>query len=211
VLILPPGGFGLKARPGQMDPVEEAAERAGFEPVLVLYPVGDPPGALEAVRQAAEEVGARHAYGESAGGLLAARLTQLGVLSRTAANAPISNLFSWPLPAIPELGFGDGWNLTAEQLRHLSPAFHPSPNRIDILHSLGDDIVPYVDSLLWSQRDPQRVRLHLVEDPHIGGPAYERKLRLAFDLLRGRGELRRRLGRRIPGRIRARLGARGSG
>ena len=117
------------------------------------------------------------------------------------------------MPAIPDLGYSDGWNMTPDELRYLSPAFHHSQHRIDILHSVGDDIVPYIDSLLWSRRDPENVHLHVVEDPHIGGPTYDQKLKLAFDLLRGRGELRRRLGRvgrRIPGSVRGRLGSGGS-
>jgi hypothetical protein len=205
VLILPPGGFGLKARPGLMDPVEEAARAAGFEPRVIQYPIFDLPGALEFTVQAAREAEAAYAYGESAGGLVAARITQLGAVERAAVNAPISNLFTWPLPAFAPKGFADGWNHPPEELAHLSPAFHRTENPIDILHSTGDDIVPFIDSLLWSRRDPEGVRLHVVEDPHIGGPTYAAKLKLAFDLLRGRSDLRRRLEGRIPARVRGRL------
>ncbi len=184
VLILPPGGFELRARAGYLDTACEVAAAAGFRPIEVHYPVYDPSGAFGHVQRVAAETGARLAYAESAGGALAGRLATLGALDRAALNAPVSNLLTWGLRRHSGRGLPPGWGVTPQGLRWLSPTFHPSPVPIDIVHSRGDQTVPFSDSVAWAERDPL-VRLHVVDDPHIQGPAYEEKLRLCFHLLAG--------------------------
>lgn len=72
------------------------ARRQGFKAVNVAYPLGDPHAALRAARLEARKYRKRRpvcAYGESAGGTLAARLAQgkLGV-DASAAYSPIADL-----------------------------------------------------------------------------------------------------------------------
>lgn len=187
-LIFPPGGFGLPARRGLMDPAAEAARQAGFWPVAVYYPVRDPPAALAHAIAVARRTRAVFAYGESAGGTLAARLAQLGLIERASLNAPISNLFTWGFPDWRKFRLREGWGLTEEELRHISPMFHETHKPIDIIHSPTDQIVPYADSVEWLRRDPA-ITLRQIEGDHISGPTHPENLTLSFRLLRGEGDV----------------------
>lgn len=184
VLLFPPGGFGLPSSSEQMSFAMAAAREAGFRPIEVHYPIWDPIGAWKYAMQTAHRTRAQFAYGESAGGTLAGRLAQVGLVERASLNAPISDLFTWPFPETPELGLPYGWGMNMGDRLHLSPKFNDSASPIDIIHSVDDDIVPFTDSVIWTSRDP-KVTLRVVDGPHIAGPTYDRKLRLSFELLRG--------------------------
>ncbi len=161
-----------------------AAREAGFRPLEVHYPIWDPLGAWRYAIQTARRTHARFAYGESAGGTLAGRLAQVGLVERASLNAPISDLFTWSFPETPELDLPWGWGMNMGDKLDLSPKFNDSLVPIDIIHSVDDVIVPFTDSVIWSERDPL-VSLRVVDGPHIAGPTYDRKLRLSFELLRG--------------------------
>jgi hypothetical protein len=64
----------------------------GFEPRVIDYPLGSVPEAMRAAVAAVPPNRRTYAYGESAGGLLAARLAQRGSVRAAAVQSPVANL-----------------------------------------------------------------------------------------------------------------------
>jgi acetyl esterase/lipase len=150
------------------------AREQGFQARQVFYPLADLAGAWRAARDAAVDAHRRwrpiYAWGDSAGGVLAARLAQLGLTSAAAAVAGPVNLISWPYgqndSASPEYGF---WNLIEnsgrQTRRYVSPVFHPTANRVLVVHGRDDPVVPFEINRRWAARDP-KVRLRVSPSTH---------------------------------------------
>jgi acetyl esterase/lipase len=156
-LLLPPGAFVFQAAP--MFDAREAALRAGFEPMQLDYPLGPPKRAWRFVRSRTKRLMRRGrvvvAYGESAGGTLAADLAVHGLSRFTVANSAIPNLLRW------EPNRGD-WRLLATTRAHrrfLSPALHRARTPILAMASPEDTTVPYAMARRWARADP---RVHLL-------------------------------------------------
>lgn len=122
LLIFPPGGFIMECSSPCMEPQRHLAEKMGFQERVVRYTLWDIP---QAMRDARASVPARRrvfAYGESAGGLFAARLAQKGLVEAAALQSPVANLPRW-LSAFSDPGFASGLLKvpTLDERRRYSP------------------------------------------------------------------------------------------
>lgn len=131
----------------------EAALKAGFIPHYVMYPLGDMPAAVLAVRAEAkrlrQKVGSDmvYAYGSSAGGTLAALLSGDGLVGGAAAKAPVSNLVSWEWP-LEQYGpmYYERVRLELPDLYRLSPLRRQAKEPLLIVHGIDDQVVPVSQS-----------------------------------------------------------------
>lgn len=95
-------------------------------------PLFDPLAAWHRVRDEARRLARRgrslYAYGESAGGTLAALLAERCLVRAATVNAPVSDLTSWSLPGYP--GFWESMRNAGPRTRALlSPRFTRAPGR----------------------------------------------------------------------------------
>lgn len=184
-LLLPAGGFTSPVPP--MLDARSAARQAGFRPVELDYPLGLPISAWRFVRARARQLSRQGetvvAYGESAGGTLAAGLGVHGLARFTVANSPVSNLPRWDARRTNLLILAT----TQAQRRILSPAFHCTQTPILVMASPQDTTFPYALNRRWARGDP-RVHLFSFTGGHIAPPddpaAYRRELETAFSWLR---------------------------
>jgi acetyl esterase/lipase len=197
LLLIPGGGF--VERFDTMPYAAGGLGRArGFAVTNVRYRLNDPLAAWRQVRRLAQRARrngrAVYAYGESAGGILAALLAERGLAEAAAVNAPPSDLTRWRLPGFP--GYWAAMrNGSLSTRRLLSPALHPSTNPILVQQSSEDRIVPASMNRRWAERDP-RVRMRAYAGPHVGGTdfaTYVDNVSAALDYLD-----RHRAGRRPP-------------
>jgi alpha/beta hydrolase fold len=158
VLYLHGGGFvlGAASDPYNILVCDELAAR-GFRARVVDYPLHDLPGAVRAARAAA----ARHrspvyAFGDSAGGTLAALLAVRGQVDAGVAFAAPSDLLTWPA----EPGWWDRFGATPAERRAASPYRRAGRRGAPLLlmHDPRDIAVPFEQSLRLARRAP-RARL----------------------------------------------------
>lgn len=159
VLLLHPGAFWIGLLPAQLAGTCRAFADPALRVVAVDYPLRDLAGAVAAARHAAarlhERMGHRpvFAYGESAGGTLAALLAAGGRVDAAVAVAPLSNLLTWHDGDVSY--WRDTMRATRAQRRAASPIFaitRPSP--LLLLHSPEDSVVPFADSIELFERYP---------------------------------------------------------
>lgn len=175
-LMLMHGGSFLYDDPEFVATTEEAARRAGFIPHYIVYPLGDMPAAVLAVRAEAkrlrEAVGPDmvYAYGSSAGGTLAALLAGDGLVGAAAAKAPVSNLVSWEWP-LTQYGplYWERVRLSIEARYRLSPLRRPAKEPLLLVHGIDDQVVPISQSEAYANKF-QKVHLWQV----LGGHHAER-------------------------------------
>lgn len=183
MLYIPGGGFVSNihnALPNQY------GHQAGFDVKRIDYTLNDPLTAWKEVKQAAlkaKRSGRKViAYGESAGGVFASRLAELGFADRAVANAPPSNLTNWNLNNDPNY-----WNTLKhhgmETRKYLSPAFHKSMNPILVQQSASDVVTPYNMNRRWAARD-QKVGFQSYQGGHVLGDNYTGNLTNAMTYLR---------------------------
>jgi acetyl esterase/lipase len=161
------GGYAF----GSVSLLSDAANLArsvGLRPVLVDYTLGDPAAALRDAKRAvrAESRGGRRvvAYGESAGGGIALRLAQLGMVREAAAISPVIDLQKYAVASIADPKTRRQILGTRREQRQLSPALHRSLN--PMYASYGhDELTDANFGVLASE-----VRLWLSDDPlAVGG------------------------------------------
>ena len=171
LLLFSGGSFQFEVR--YRDTLRWAREQ-GFEARQVMYPVNDLAGAWRTARDAASDAYRRwrpiYAWGDSAGGVFAARLAQLGLTNAAAAVAAPDNLITWPYdqhdPESTSYRFWDDIrNSRPPTRRYISPVFHPTANRVLVVHARNDTIVPFEINRRWAARDP-RVRLRESASTH---------------------------------------------
>ena len=96
VMLLFHGGGWILFSGAPMASEEEAARMQGFETINVDYVLGDVPTAFTQAVQLAKQLKKRgrrvYAYGESAGGTMAAFLAQRGLADSAAVHSPVSSI-----------------------------------------------------------------------------------------------------------------------
>lgn len=170
LLLIPGGGFVLRA---ETMPIAASGigREMGFAVRTVRYRLNDPLTAWRQVRDLARRARANrrdvYAYGESAGGTLAALLAGRGLAVAAATNAPPSDLTRWRLPGYPHY-----WqrmeNGGPRKRRALSPALRPTRGPVLVQHSETDTVVPASMSAAWARRDP-RVTVSGYAGHHVVG------------------------------------------
>lgn len=182
VLLLIHGGGFFEGSPAAMDYAAEiAAAEDAFLTLQPAYPLNDLPGAFRRLREVALDLRDRgrrvYAYGDSAGGAIAAWLASRGFVRAAAAKSPPTALRAWRsryarryVTALP--GDPHSWrhlHADREDLRTYSSAHRPSRRPLRIFHGCADTVVPCGMNIGFAARDP-RVSLVRVPGQH-GDPA----------------------------------------
>jgi acetyl esterase/lipase len=167
VLLLIHGGGFFEGSPEAMDYAAGiAAAEGGFATLQPAYPLSDLPAAFRHLRDVA--LGLRvqgravYAYGDSAGGAIAAWLASRGYVRAAGAKSPPTALRAWRSRyarhyAIALPGDPHSWRhlqATPEALRAYSSANRPSRRPIRIFHGCADTVVPCAMNIGFAQRDP---------------------------------------------------------
>jgi acetyl esterase/lipase len=178
-LLFHQGGF-VDGAADMMAEQQATARGLGLRPVRVDYELGNLPAAVRDAKAAAAQYARRPAlvaYGESAGGGLAALLAARGLVDAAVTYSGVNNLSKWfkgrdPLQATPA------------QLRKWSPTARRSKNPILTYTTAVDPYVAPEPTRRWARRDP-KVRhrevlgLHIVDLPGLEG-ATARNVRAAM-------------------------------
>ena len=186
------GGFFFDCTTPCLPYAQSVASSYGFQPRVIDYPLGSVPAAM---RSAIAAVPARrwaYAYGESAGGLLAARLAQRGSVRAAAIQSPVSNLpfylaLAQPgFPLVPAEVFGVP---TLREQRCYSPLHHRTIR--PILATAAEEDVLSPPTLRWA-RKATRVFGISVPGPHLPAamsPLYTDRVQLLIRWLACRARL----------------------
>ncbi len=183
VLLLIHGGGFFGGDPSYMDYAAAiAAQGSEFATLQPAYPLDDLPAAFTRMKELALSLrrqGHRvFAYGDSAGGAIAAWLASRGYVRAAVAKSPPTALRAWASPyalryrtdppADPH-----SWRhlrATAESLRAYSSAGQPSLRPLLIFQSCEDAIVPCAMNIGFAERDP-RVSLVRIRGRHADSGA----------------------------------------
>ena len=158
------------------------ARRDGFQARSLEYPLWDLPAAVSYVnqvarswRQAGHPV---YAYGESAGGTLAALLAEKGLARSAVGYAPVVNIPKWYPDILPWI------KVDLQEARRFSPGLHPTRDPILALVPRHDDAVDPNLTWQWARHDPL-VTARWVPGGHgfIGSPWYTPNMSLAMRYL----------------------------
>jgi len=198
VLLLLHGGGFFEGSPEAMDyAAEAAAAQGGFETLQPAYPLNDLPGAFEQMRDLALALRAQgravYAYGDSAGGAIAAWLASNGYVRAAGAKSPPTALRAWHtryarryVTALP--GDPHSWlhlRATTGAMRAYSSANRPSRRPIRIFHGCADTVVPCAMNIGFARRDP-RVSLVRVPGQHADPVARARSFAMGLRWLSAR-------------------------
>jgi acetyl esterase/lipase len=190
VLLFHGGGFSFGAAV-QMEEAAAKAERRGFIARSVEYPLCDIGAAVKTAVAASRELRRRgyrvFAYGDSAGGTLAALLAEGGLARAAVADAPPSDLIHWPGFFASDEDYQAWLGLDLAGRFRLSPAFHPSQRRILVMQ--GDDEFK-APNRAWASRDPL-VRYEAIPGSHLSYPEYHANTALGMSWLRRQAALSR--------------------
>jgi alpha-beta hydrolase superfamily lysophospholipase len=170
LLMFHGGGFsgGQAGDPSMQDAVA-AAKRKGFRAVDVNYPLGNLDAAMGSAKRLARKYG-RHgrpvmAYGQSAGGVLAGRLAQKGLVGGAVGQLAPTNLTTdIKAPAAAQAIAAN--NPTPRQLKRLALAKHRTRNPILLQIGRQDAMVDQNQQAAWARKDP-RVKASYINDTHI--------------------------------------------
>jgi acetyl esterase/lipase len=178
VLLLVHGGGFFEGSPSAMDYAAGIAAAQGtFATIQPAYPLDNLPAAFNRVKDVALALRAQgrevFAYGDSAGGAIAAWLASRGFVHAAAAKSPPTALRAWHSPyarryATAPPGDPHSWrhlHATARALRAYSSANRPSRRPLRIFQSCADTVVPCAMNVGFAQRDP-RVSLVRVWGQH---------------------------------------------
>jgi acetyl esterase/lipase len=168
VLLLIHGGGFFAGDPGYMDYAAAiAAEQGEFATLQPSYPLDDLPAAFVQMKDLALSLrrqGRRvFAYGDSAGGGIAAWLASRGYVAAAAAKAPPTALRAWNSSFARRYrtdppGDPHSWRhlrVSEDDLRAYSSAGRPSLRPLLIFQSCEDRIVPCAMNAGFAERDPQ--------------------------------------------------------
>ncbi|HET6570580.1 MAG TPA: alpha/beta hydrolase fold domain-containing protein [Solirubrobacterales bacterium] len=168
VLLLLHGGGFFTGDPGYMDYAAAiAAEQGEFATLQPSYPLDDLPAAFAQMKGLALSLrrqGRRvFAYGDSAGGGIAAWLASRGYVAAAAAKAPPTALRAWKSAfaryyASAAAGDPHSWrhlHASEADLRTYSSAGRPSLRPLLIFQSCEDRIVPCAMNVGFAERDPR--------------------------------------------------------
>jgi acetyl esterase/lipase len=168
VLLLIHGGGFFTGDPGYMDYAAAiAAQQGEFATLQPSYALDDLPAAFAQMKDLALSLrrqGRRvFAYGDSAGGGIAAWLASRGYVVAAAAKAPPTALRAWNSAYAREYrsdppGDPHSWRhlrVSEDDLRAYSSARRPSLRPLLIFQSCEDRIVPCAMNIGFAERDPQ--------------------------------------------------------
>jgi dienelactone hydrolase len=165
------GGFVFEP-PDGMARVARLARRAGFEPRYVDYPTYDLRGAVHYAQRTAQRLRARgrsvFAYGESAGGTLAALLAERGLVRAAAGYSPIPNLLRFANRQPDPDAYKDLIRADDALLVRDSPDVHDSDRPILAIRARRDDAYVRRGMRRWASRDPDVASIE-VPGGHVGG------------------------------------------
>lgn len=198
VLLLIHGGGFFTGDPAYMDYAAAiAAEQGEFETMQPSYPLDDLPAAFGQMRELALSLRRQGrevlAYGDSAGGAIAAWLASRGYVRAAAAKSPPTALRAWASPYALRYRTAPpsdphSWRhlrATGEVLRSYSSAGRPSLRPLLIFQSCEDRIVPCAMNAGFAERDP-RVSLVRVWGAHQDGAAKDWSFRQGLAWLAAR-------------------------
>jgi acetyl esterase/lipase len=185
LLLFPSGGFVAPCVEPCLAEAKGIASDSGFAPRVVENPLGSIPAAMQAAIAAVPRHRAAFAYGESAGGLLAARLAEMGRVGAATLHSPVSDLPHFISVASylngtdmgPPLGVAD-----LSDQRTYSPDAHRTVNPIFAIAAADDWLTP--DTVAWA-RAQKRVRTTLVPGDHLdtSGSLYPGRVELLLGWL----------------------------
>jgi acetyl esterase/lipase len=133
----------------------------------VDYRLGNLRQAWRDAKRAAGAYGSRRqvtAYGESAGGALAARLAQKGRVSAASAYMPPTDLSNVQNPTLT--GMIESLGASPRMLRRMSVAKHRTRNPVLAQIARDDVLIDPDQTRAWAKRDP-RVRAQMVDGTHV--------------------------------------------
>lgn len=178
----------------QGDPTFEAdavlyARRKGFSVWNLDYPLGGLSSELTYTAYAAKVAAQRgpvYAYGDSAGGTLAGRLAQKGLVRAAALNCPVVDVWKFleDFPSVEDV-------LLATEEQANAAALNPyrTPRPIRAYAGKADHLLPLLTSMVWDSSDTNVSLVPVAGDHLQGGPpnaAYENVMRSQVDWLRAR-------------------------
>lgn len=169
LLLFPEGGFVTPCVEPCLAQAQSIARHFGFAPRVVEYPLGSIPAAMQAAIAAVPRNRAAFAYGESAGGLLAARLAETRRVGAATLHSPVSDLPYFISVAsflnATEMGPPLGVPALSDQKAY-SPDAHRTLNPIFAVAAADDWLTP--DTVAWA-RSQKRVRTTVVPGDHLDG------------------------------------------
>ena len=168
LLVFHPGGF-IFGDTEQMHRAVTIATEMGFNVDNVDYPLEDLNGAVAAAEQAASQYEDVYAYGESAGGTLAALLAQRGLVKAAAAYSPVANLKVFGKRLNLDPPYADLVHATQVDLRRASPIHFDSALPILALTPKHDARWMNRNTQSWAAADPE-VDALTVPGGHLGDP-----------------------------------------
>ena len=153
-----------------------AYARPRFQPIKVDYPLCDLSAALRYSIKEAKRFPNRkvYAYGESAGGSIAARLGEMGLVRNTAVQDPVADVPKFVKP------YENYWEVDPAEARWMSPNLHPSRGPIRAWIARNDALAP--DSWRWAKKDP-KVRGQGIPGEHLQQPYRTEAMHSAIDYL----------------------------
>ncbi len=175
VLLFHGGGF-CCGEPAWMN-AAAAYAKPKFQPVKVDYPLWDLSAALKYSKKEARSFPNRkvYAYGESAGGSIAARLGEMGLVREAAAQDPVANVVKYIRPS--QGYFGDDWEAEA---RWMSPDRHAAKRPVRAWIARDDSLAP--DSWQWVKNDA-KVTGKGIPGEHLQEPYKTEAMHSAIDYL----------------------------
>jgi hypothetical protein len=173
LLLFHCGGFVWPCPSPCMPYAQAAGFFYGFEPRVVDYPLWSVPEAMRAAVAAVPPHRPAYAYGESAGGLLAARLAQRGSVRAAAVQSPVANLpFFIGLVQSGLVQSGSPFSIstlldvpTLAEQRCYSPVHNRTRNPVFATAAMEDTLTP--PTLRWA-RKARRVLAVTVPGDHLG-------------------------------------------
>lgn len=181
VIVIHGGGF-VSGDPSLTSDTCALLAANGFFVINLKYPLGDPQGAKralrQAIKQAKEENKTVYAYGESAGGGLAALAAAKSWIDGAFVWAPVSDALAWKrkINQDPSLSYlrGQFAQINDKQLKDISAINYASNNSapIVVVHGRDDELIPFQESIDLAKRWP-RMRLisaaggHQVDAPSM--------------------------------------------
>jgi len=160
-IIVIHGGYFVVGSPGGTADTCAAFAAKGWRVINIDYPLGDLNGAYNAVSKAAVQAHKDHrqvvAYGESAGGSLAALAAARRWVDGAFAWAPVSNLISWNAKTPSGHNIWDYClDSSLPLLRKMSAYYSANPQSapLRVVHGRSDTVVPVKQSRALKRKYP---------------------------------------------------------
>ena len=170
LLLFHSGGF-VFDDPTGMKEAEGIAAEMGFKTVVVDYPLANLPGAVRTAERAARRYERKgrtvYAYGESAGGTLAALLATDDRVAAASTYSQVTSIRGL-IRRAPNPGFFEAsLRASDRQISRYSPGRGRSEVPLLALTPVDDDVTQNRATHRWARADP-KVRTRDVEGGHLG-------------------------------------------